>query len=299
MKKKPFAYYPLKLLWISLSVIPLPVLYFFSDIWYYPFYYIVKYRKKTVRKNLQQSFPEKNKAEIIRIEKRFYHFFLDLVFETAKFGTISEKGIKKRMKYINMEEVNDDLQQGKSISLYLGHLGCWEWLSSMPLHLEKEAIPAQVYKKIANRATNDLLLENRRHFGAVNIEMKSVPRWIKEQIDNNRLTITGYIADQSPKKRDSHYFVDFFHQEVPVIVGAEKISKRYNMQVYYVDILRPKRGYYEAHFIKMDKSPQALEDYKLTEIFYKHLEATIRRNPSIYLWTHNRFKYKRNKNTDN
>ncbi len=252
-----------------------------------------------VRKNLSKSFPEKDPAELRKIEKKFYHFFLDLVFETAKFGTISEKGIRKRMKYANIEEVNEVLREGKPVSLYLGHLGCWEWLSSMPLHLKGGAIPGQVYKKLNNPAVNELLLVNRRHFGAVNVEMKSVPRWIKEQINKNQLSITGYIADQSPKKRDAHYFVDFFNQEVPVIVGTEKIIKHYDTVVYYVDMVRTKRGYYEARYIEMTKNPKDFEDYKLTELFYQHLETSIRHNPGIYLWTHNRFKHSRNKNTNN
>lgn len=42
-----------------LSYIPFWALYVLSDIMYYPLYYIIRYRRKVVRKNLTESFPRK------------------------------------------------------------------------------------------------------------------------------------------------------------------------------------------------------------------------------------------------
>ena len=72
-----------------LSYIPFWALYVISDIMYYPLYYIIRYRRKIVRKNLTESFPEKNLHEIISIEKKFYHFFMDMVLESGKLATTS------------------------------------------------------------------------------------------------------------------------------------------------------------------------------------------------------------------
>jgi KDO2-lipid IV(A) lauroyltransferase len=63
------------------------------------------------------------------------------------------------------------------------------------------------------------------------------------------------------------------------------------MEAFYIDIKRVKRGYYEATFIKMVEDPQTLPDFELTEIYFKYLEASIRRQPELYLWTHKRFKH--------
>lgn len=291
MKLKDLSYILLQSVWKLFSLLPLPVLYFFSDLCYYPFYYLLRYRREIAHRNLTECFPEKSPAEIILIQKRFYRYLLDIFAEICKSATITEKSMKKRMVFENMDEINQLLHQGKSISLYLGHYGNWEWVSSIPLHLrDKEVLAGQIYHKLKNEVVDRLMLANRSRMGAVSVEMKQTFRWVNEQIYNKITTITGYIADQSPRKKDSRHFLNFLNHHTPVLTGAEKITKRYGMEAYYLDVVRVRRGYYRATFIRMDDHPSALPDYRLTEIYYDCLERTIRRHPEYYLWTHKRFR---------
>lgn len=289
-------YFLFKSVWICFSYLPLPVMYAFSDVLYYPFYYLIRYRRKITRKNLLSSFPEKSLDEIKKIEKRFYHFFLDLFVETCKYATIPEKEIRKRLKFVNIEEVNAHLRQGQSLSIYMGHYCNWEWITSLPLHIDRDIVSSQIYKQLKSDTVDRLLRNNRSRLGAVNVEMKQTMRWISEQLEKKTTFITGFIADQSPRGRDVRHFVQFLHHEAPVLVGAEKITKRYGLGNYYMEIKRVKRGYYEARFIKLHDDPQSLPDFKLTEIYYNHLEATIKECPENYLWTHNRFKFAKKQN---
>ncbi|GHV10393.1 acetyltransferase [Bacteroidia bacterium] len=289
--EKTFNYRLIHGLWNLVSHIPLSILYIISDILYYPFYYVVRYRRKLVRKNLTTSLPEKSLQEIIRIEKRFYGFLVDYIFETCKFGTISEKEIGKRMKFTNIDEMNAVLQQGKSVSLYVGHYCNWEWLSSFPLYMQAEAAPGQVYHKLHSALADQLFLNNRRHFGAVNIEMRETLRWINAHARNNQTTLVGYIADQAPKgNAEMPHYTNFLNHKTSALIGAEKITKKYGFEAYYWDMRCVKRGYYEATFVKMHDNPQSLPDYELTDIYFQHLEKTIRQRPEFYLWSHNRFK---------
>ncbi|MDL2322743.1 lysophospholipid acyltransferase family protein [Bacteroidales bacterium OttesenSCG-928-A17] len=284
-------YYLVKSAWICFSCLPLPVMYVFSDALYYPFFYLIRYRRKITRKNLIAAFPEKNLDEIKKIEKRFYHFFLDLFVETCKYATISEKEIKKRLKFVNIEEVNALLRQGQSISTYMGHYCNWEWVTSLPLHLDKGVIASQIYKLLESDTMERLLKNNRSRLGAVNVEMKQTMRWIKQQMEEGTTFITGFISDQSPRKIDVRYFVKFLNHNAPVFTGTEKITKRYGLAAYYLKVRRVKRGYYEATFVRLHENPQSLPDFKLTEIYYNHLEEAIKEQPENYLWTHKRFKH--------
>ncbi len=289
MKLKNLGYILLKSVWVSFSLIPLPVMYVLSDILYFPFYYCIRYRRKVVRKNLQESFPEKSTNEIVRIEKKFYHFLLDMFFEMNKCATISRKALKKRVVFKDFDKINALLNKGKNISLYLAHYANWEWISSLPLHLDNNNVKAgQIFHGIRNKAVDRLLYTNRSRMGAVSIEMHRTLRWINEQINNNTTTITGYIADQTGQPND--YYLNFLHHYVPAMVGAEKITKRYKMEAYYLDVTRVKRGYYEASFRCLAEDPGSLPNYQLTEIYYDHLEKTIRERPEFYLWSHRRFK---------
>ena len=112
-------YYLLRFFLKLLSYIPFRVLYILSDIFFYVLYYLVGYRRETVRRNLTESFPEKSLSEIKVIEKKFYRFFTDMIFESCKLASISPKEIRRRMKFTNVEAVNARQREGKSISIYI------------------------------------------------------------------------------------------------------------------------------------------------------------------------------------
>ncbi|MDR0546210.1 MAG: lysophospholipid acyltransferase family protein [Dysgonamonadaceae bacterium] len=292
MKKKgDFQYYLLKAVWILLSLMPLRIMYLLSDGLYYLLYYALRYRRPVTRKNLLESFPEKNETEIEWIEKHFYRFLVDTFFETCKLATLSQKQIRKRMKFNNVAEVNADLNSGKSVSLYVGHYGSWEWYSSMTLYFPPETIRGQVYQALHNPVVNRLMLENRNRLGVDTVEMHNTLRWIRENISREKVSFMGYIADQSPSRHQIQYYTRFLNHTVPALTGTEKITKKYDFAAFYLDIKRIKRGYYEATFVRMHENPQSLPDFQLTDIFYQYLEKNIRRQPELYLWTHKRFKF--------
>ena len=286
-------YYLLRCVWRLLSCLPLPVMYLLSDGIYYIVYYLGRYRRKVARKNLIESFPEKSLQEIKTIEKRFYRFFIDLILEMSKLMSFSKKEMAKRMRFSNIEMLNAEIQQGKSITLYMSHYGNWEWVSSLAMYLNPEP-PVRfgmIYKKQHNESADKILLSNRGRMGGICVEMKQTMRWIEEQVKNKIATITCYVADQSPGKEQIRHYVPFLHHNAPAFIGAEKITKRYGFEAWYLDVRRLKRGYYEAAFVRLHEHPKSLPDFELTDSYYRRLEETICRQPELYLWTHNRFKH--------
>ena len=274
-----------------LSYIPFGVLYFLSDGLFCLLYYVIRYRRRIVRKNLTESFPEKSERDILQLEKKFYHFFTDQVLESCKMASISPEEIKRRMTFKNMGKVNAVLREGKSIALYMGHYGNWEWVSSFPLWLEENALAVQIYHKLSNENMDRLILHNRGRMGAISVEMRKTARYITEMAMKNKVGIVGFIADQSPKKKESRHFLHFLNHEAPVLTGTEKMIKHYGFEAWFLDMKRVKRGYYEAELIQINDNPQAVPDFELTAVYFRMLEQMIRNCPELYLWTHNRFKH--------
>ena len=275
----------------TIGRIPFKMLYGISDGLYGILYYVVRYRRKVVRQNLVECFPEKSPKEIKKIEKAFYRNFLDNILEAAKMGSMSSEEISKRMRFPNVEEVNKVLRSGKSVALYLGHYGNWEWISSMPIHLAKGAVTAQIYHKLTNPDIDRLMLENRAAHGATNVEMRKTARFITDLATHGKECIVGFIADQSPKRRDIQYYLPFLNHKTPVTIGTEKIARHYGFEAWFVSVKKIKRGYYEAEFLLMSANPKDLPEYALTEMYYKMLEQMICHQPELYLWTHKRFRY--------
>ena len=274
-----------------LSRIPFKAMYVLSDGLFYLLFYVVRYRRTLVRKNLTESFPEKSEQEIILIEKKFYHYFTDQVLESCKMATISPEEISKHMKFTNIEVANAVFRQGKTIALYMGHYGNWEWVSSIPLCLEKGVKAVQIYHKLSNENMNKLILHNRERMGAISVEMRKTARYVTECVQTKDVSVIGFIADQSPKKREVRYFLPFLNHQTPVLIGTEKIIKHYGFEAWFLKMKRVKRGYYEAEFVRLYENPQTLPELELTAIYYRVLEQMIQEQPELYLWTHNRFKH--------
>ena len=284
-------YHLLSFLLKLISYIPFRVLYVLSDGLYYILYYIIRYRRKIVRKNLTESFPTLKGKEILQVEKKFYRYFTDQVLESCKMATISPEEMKKHMKFTNIEAANAVFKEGKSIALYMGHYGNWEWISSIPLWVAEGVTSVQIYHKLRNDNTNRLILNMRERLGAISVEMRKTARYITEITNTNQVSVIGFIADQSPKKKEVRYFLPFLHHRTPILVGTEKIVKHYGFEAWFLDMRRVKRGYYEAELIRMHEEPASLPDFELTEIYFRMLEKMIQERPELYLWTHNRFKH--------
>lgn len=284
-------YHLLRFFFKLMSRLPFGVLYAMSGGIYVLLYHVARYRRKIVRKNLTECFPEKDLREIRDIEKKSYRFFSDNIVESFKMSSMSPEEMGRRMRFTNVEEVNSVLRSGRSVALYLGHYGNWEWISSMPLHLEKSAVAAQIYHKLRNKAMDRIMLEHRGAHGAVNVDMYRTARYITELSADKRTSIIGFIADQSPKKREVRHFLQFLHHRTPVLTGTEKITKHYGFDPWFVRIRKVGKGYYEAEFVHMHDDPKSVPDFELTRIYYEMLEQVIREKPEMYLWTHNRFKH--------
>ena len=288
-------YHLLSVLVKLLSYMPFWMLYILSDILYYIVYYIVKYRRPLVRKNLTESFPEKTEKEIIKIEKGFYHFLVDTIMESLKMFSITPKEMSRRMKLLNVDGLKEVMKKGNSASVFMGHYGNWEWVSSLPIHLDEGMLGVQIYHELSNKVMNKLVLYSRGRMGAISVEMRKTVRDISKMKSEGKVAAIGFIADQSPRKKDAHYYLNFLNHEVPALVGTEKLTKHYGFEAWYLNVKRVKRGYYEAEFVRLHENPSELPDFELTEIYYQRLEEMIKTQPELYLWSHNRFRLARKK----
>jgi KDO2-lipid IV(A) lauroyltransferase len=164
---------------------------------------------------------------------------------------------------------------------------------SIALHMDKKVICGHVYHPLQNKPLDKLFSKVRGRFGAENIAMNNTLRRIVELKQENKQFILGFIADQAPNWNGIRHWIDFLRQDTPVFSGPERLACQTKSIVYYLDIKRPKRGYYQCEFIPITTTPQALPEYALTDMYFQLLEETIRRSPQYWLWSHNRWKRQR------
>ncbi len=247
------------------------------------------YRKAVVKSNLASAFPEKSKDELLQIERGYYHFLGDYLAESVKLMTISKKSLKKRLVFKGTEVINEIVESGQSCAVYLGHYCNWEWITSLPLWVTPKAHCGQIYHPLENQVADLIFLRLRQRMGAECIAMQDTLRKVLEYKNQNQPIVIGYISDQKPFWNNIHHWVDFLHHDTPVLTGTERIARRMNHAVFYLDVRRLRRGYYEAEFKLITREPQQMPEFKLTDIYYQMLEASIHREPEFWLWSHKRW----------
>lgn len=279
--------------WRTLSLLPLRLMYVLSDAAYYLLYYIVRYRRKVVRRNLCKSFPEKDMKEIVKIEKRFFHTFCDSIVEMVKIMSMDENDVKKHLRFEGTELVEKALkEQDKSCVVYIGHNMNWEFITSLPLHFNPEdnIVFGQIYHPLENASMDQLVIDLREQYGSTCISMSNTLRYIVSLTREKRKFVIGFIADQVPTWESIGHWLDFMHQETPVFTGTEKIAQRTASAVFYMSMELTARGQYTATFHKMCDDASLTSEHELTEQYFRMLEDNIRQHPHLWLWTHKRWK---------
>jgi Kdo2-lipid IVA lauroyltransferase/acyltransferase len=287
-----FSYLLYYLVIIPVSLLPFPVLYLLSDLLYVVLFYGVSYRKKVVVSNLENSFPDKSKAEINKIASLFYRHFCDVIVESLKSFTISDYQISKRMVLQNPELLNGYYKQGRSIILAGGHYNNWEWIAtSIDKQIDHKAIA--IYKTLSNKFFDSKMRATRSKFGLLLVSTKRVAETFEKYKDEPSAII--FAIDQSPGNPAKCHWMNFLNQDTAVLYGTEKYAKEYNYPVLFGTIHKVKRGFYTLKFTTLTDHPQETAPGYITETATKSLEKEIIAAPQYWLWTHKRWKNKRNK----
>ena len=273
--------------------LPLGILYVLSDMAYFIVYYIVRYRRETVRQNLELIFGKTDRKKIIRIEKRFYRHLCDCIVETVKLLHISDKEIDRRVEVTNGEYIDEIIRSGHSVVLFLGHYGNWEWVQAIIHHFKEPLVGGQVYKTLHDGVMDKIMLKIRSRFGLECIPQEKAVRRLLEIVRNKQEFVIGFISDQRPSGKILRHWTDFLGQATPYVVGGETIGNHVDARFVYLEMEKTGRGHYRLTFLPIEPDPEDKEPDPYTREFMKMLEKTIMRAPEYWLWSHKRWKRKR------
>ena len=101
------------------------------------------------------------------------------------------------------------------------------------------------------------------------------------------------ISDQRPAPGSSRHWLPFLNQDTSVLIGTEQLARKFDYPVVFLDMQRPKRGYYVCEFVMISEHPQLEAENEITRKYMELLEKKIKDKPEFWLWTHNRWKHKR------
>ncbi|MCD6062981.1 MAG: lipid biosynthesis acyltransferase [Flavipsychrobacter sp.] len=282
-------YYLLLAIFYPLSLLPLRVLYLLSDGMFIIAYYLLGYRKALVYDNLQQAFPNKSRKELLTIRKQFFRNFCDQWIETLKLLSISEKELNKRITG-NWEVFDHLFDKGKNAYALLGHTFNWEWANVACQYNVRQHF-AGFYMPIDNTAFDRLMIKARTRSGAWLISMKA--KKAMQRLEGERY-IVGLVADQNPSALQHAVWLQFMNSETAFFGGPEKLARRVKAAVVFAGIKKIKRGYYNVHLHLLTEDASQTENGSVMRHYVQFMEHQLHEQPTNWLWTHRRWKYKRN-----
>lgn len=289
---KEFVYHIVYSFFYLISLLPYKALYVLSDVFYLIIYYVARYRRTTVRRNIATSFPEKTCEEHAAIEHGFYKWLCDYFVETVKLMSVSKRELLRHIEFRNVEQIEQYFDKGQTCAAILGHYCNWELLSATGIAFKRhdEAVCGLIYHPLRNKLFDRLFIKMRQSMGGLCIPKKDVLRYLVSFRGQGLMNLFGYIADQTPKYSNIHLWLPFLNHDTPVFTGAERLMRKMSNAVFYVDMERRRRGRYVCTFRLLTDDPASKPEFWITHRFFSMLEDTIRRAPEFYLWSHDRWK---------
>lgn len=285
-----FKYILVGFLWL-LSLLPFPLLYGFSYFVSALTFNVFRYRRQVVIRNFRNAFPSMSEKEIYLHSRKFYRNLADLFIEIIKLNTISRKQLLCRLKFSNIELLDRYYDSGRSVLISIGHCGNWEWMA-MSLALQSRYKVFAVVKPLTDKFFDRYLDGLRQKFNKDSlIHYKQTYRILIK--NKNIRTATIIASDQTPARGDSDFWIQFLNQETLVFTGIGRISKGLDIPVLFFDLQREKRGRYLVHIEELVADPKKKSEEQIIIKAGKSIEDAIIRHPDNWLWSHRRWKHKR------
>ncbi|MER3498282.1 MAG: lipid A biosynthesis acyltransferase [Chitinophagaceae bacterium] len=269
------------------SLLPLKVLYLFSDCGCFILYRLVRYRRKIVLQNIEQAFPEKLLEERKQIEKKFYRNFTDNFIEVIKLISASKKFIRKH--FTGNYTLPDKLYlENKKCHLLLGHNFNWE-LGCLAVADRIQQTFLGVYMPISNKIFDRLFIKIRSKTGAALLPATEMRTAILPY--RNTTYLMALMADQNPGVPSKAFWFNFFNKPAPFHKGPESGARLGNLPVLFCQIIKQKRGYYHIVFEMGEENPAAVQFGEVTKKYVAYLHRIMREQPENWLWSHRRWKW--------
>ncbi len=272
-----------------LSRLPLWLLYGFSSVARVVLFGAMQYRRKVVLENLRHAFPEKSIPEIQAVRRAFEAAFCDQWVETIKLLSVSRTTLNRRMAG-NWELLRQLGEEGRDVYVLLGHQFNWEW-AFVATQWNIPQTMAGFYLPVSNPSFDQLMQRIRSRGGGLLISLKNLRAGLMA-LQGKRF-VAGLIADQNPSQPENALWVSFMHREAPFFRGPEALARKAGAAVVFAEVVREKRGRYEVILTLYTRNAAATTPEEITRRYVQHLEECLHRQPHNYLWSHRRWKWKR------
>lgn len=288
-----------------LARLPLRVLYVLASALAFVAHYLLRYRLRVVRKNVDLCFPQLSSVERRRIVRGFYRHLADIIIEALWFGGCrGAKRLRRQriVEILNPQTISDVAAGGRSVIILSSHMGNWE-LSGGILTYNFTDSPTPfteqnyvvVYKALTSAKWDAFMRRNRtaplddpEGFEGC-LESRQVLRYALSH--RNEQKFYNFITDQRPYKvAQGAVPVTFLGQPCRSMAAAAHLAQRFGFAVVYQRMRSTGRGHYSLEYVSISADATQTTAQEIMDRYYELLSADVQAQPEQYLWSHNRFR---------
>ena len=241
--------------------------------------------KKIIKSNLQKAFPKINLLEINDITKDMWNNYGRTLSEYMFLKNFRNNKLQSNI-YLEGEEILEKIKNEKTPVIFVsGHFSNFEL---MAMQVEKSGVNlAAIYRPLNNIFLNILMERIRKKYICQN-QIKKGTRGVRELL---KLYKKGYsIALMIDQRVTEGVKSKFFDEDAFTTTIPAQFVKKFNCKVVPIYIER----FNDINFnIKIEKPMEFSKNAsteKITRDLNIWLEKMILKNPSKWIWSHNRWK---------
>ena len=241
--------------------------------------------KKLIHTNIKKAFPKNNSDEIKKLIKLMWNNYGRVFAEYMFIKDFRFEKIDSKIEIIGQEILDEIKKSNKPVVFISGHFSNFEL---MAMQIEKAGIKlSAIYRPLNNIFLNRIMEKIRKKYICKNQIKKGIAgtrELIKFQRNNYSIAL---MIDQRVSEGEK---VNFFNQEAYTTTIPAQLAKKFDMPIVPIFIERVNDTNFK---IKISKPVNFLKSDSIKDITSKLnviIEEMILKNPTQWIWSHNRWK---------
>ena len=241
--------------------------------------------KNLINSNLLKAFPNLKQNDINKISTAMWSNYGRILSEYGFIKNIKESKIKNILEIEGQEILEEIKQHNKPVIFVSGHFNNFEF---MAMHIEQSGINlAALYRPLNNKFLNFLMEKIRKKYICKN--------QIKKGFAGTRQLLTYFkkghsIALMIDQRVSQGIKSNFFKHEAYTTTIPAQFVKKFKCKIVPIYIERTGNSNFK---LTINNPIEYSKNYSIEDITLNlnhHLEKMILKNPTQWIWSHNRWK---------
>ena len=240
--------------------------------------------QKKIENNLKIAFPDLTNIEMKELISEMWNYY-GKVFAEYIFLNDLRKNQKGNIQINGTDILNKLKENNESVIFVSGHFDNFEL---MAMYLEKSGIKlSAVYRPLNNFFMNLIMERLRKKY----ICKKQIKKGRVGLRDSLKLFNEGYsVALMIDQRVSEGSKIKFFNKEAYTTTIPGQFVKKFNCKVIPIDIVRINDIDFKIQIFEPFEFKENASIDEITLELNKWLEKMIKKNPSKWIWSHNRWK---------